>query len=181
MIINKVPGNFHLSTHAFGEVVQRIYMNGRRLDFSHTINHLSFGNVTQMKQIQKKYDEKFAFDLDSTNVQQDQHIVQGQLLANYYLDINQIDYLDTTGIRYTVLEGYKYKSNKSILAQMGLPAIFFRYELSPIKLRYTMSYKTWSEFFVEICAIIGGMFVVAGIVESLLRNSFCMISSTKRR
>ena len=54
---------------------------------------------------------------------------------------------------------------------MGLPAIFFRYELSPVKLRYTMSYKAWSEFFVEVCAITGGMFVVAGIVESLLRNT----------
>lgn len=102
----------------------------------------------------------------------------GQILANYYLDINQVDYLDTTGIFYSILEGYKYKSSKSILAQMGLPAIFFRYELSPVKLRYTMSYKTWSEFLVEICAIIGGMFVVAGIVESLLRNSLSVFSSS---
>lgn len=51
VIINKVPGNFHLSTHAFGEVIQKLYMTGHRLDFSHTINHLSFGNDTQMKQI----------------------------------------------------------------------------------------------------------------------------------
>ena len=44
VIINKVPGNFHVSTHAFGEVVQKLYMTGRKLDFSHVINHLSFGN-----------------------------------------------------------------------------------------------------------------------------------------
>ncbi len=98
------------------------------------------------------------------------------MLANYYLDINQVDYLDTTGIRYEVLEGYKHKTSKSILAQMGLPAIFFRYELSPVKLRYTMSFKNWSEFFIEICAIIGGMFVVAGIVESMLRNTLSFIA-----
>jgi len=106
VIINKVPGNFHLSTHAFGEVVQRLYMTGKRLDFSHTINHLSFGNDTQMKQIQKKYSEKFNFDLDGRQVRQENYIIQGQLLANYYLDINQVDYLDTTGIKYTLLEGY---------------------------------------------------------------------------
>lgn len=51
VIINKVPGNFHLSTHSFGEVVQRVYMSGKRLDFSHTIHHLSFGDDKQMKQI----------------------------------------------------------------------------------------------------------------------------------
>lgn len=74
VIINKVPGNFHLSTHAFGHVIQKIYMNGRQLDFTHTINHLSFGNDTQMKQIQSKYDEKFTFDLDGTHIDQAQHI-----------------------------------------------------------------------------------------------------------
>lgn len=68
VIINKVPGNFHLSTHAFGEVIQRLYMTGFRLDFSHTINHLSFGNDTQMKQIKSKYDETFNFDLDNLHI-----------------------------------------------------------------------------------------------------------------
>ena len=58
---------------------------------------------------------------------------------------------------------------------MGLPALFFKYELSPIKLRYTVTYKTWREFFVELCAIVGGVFTVASIVESLLRNGMSMV------
>ena len=77
VIINKVPGNFHLSTHAFGAVIQRLYMNGRPLDFSHTINHLSFGNDTQMKMIQNRYGEKFTFDLDGIRVDQGQYKHQG--------------------------------------------------------------------------------------------------------
>ena len=70
VIINKVPGNFHLSTHAFGQVVQMIYMGGRQLDFTHTVKHLSFGNDTQMKQIQTKYGEKFVFDMDGHHIDQ---------------------------------------------------------------------------------------------------------------
>ena len=53
---------------------------------------------------------------------------------------------------------------------MGAPAIFFRYELSPIKIRYTMSYEKWSQYLVDLCAIVGGIFVVAGIIESILRS-----------
>ena len=68
VIINKVPGNFHLSTHAFGQVIQKLYMMGHRLDFTHTINHLSFGNDTQMQQIQAKFGEKFVFDLDGHHI-----------------------------------------------------------------------------------------------------------------
>ena len=88
VIINKVPGNFHLSSHAFGQVIQKLYMTGHSLDFSHTVNHLSFGNDTQMKQIQSRFGEKFTFDLDGRYINQQQYIYQGQILANYYLDIN---------------------------------------------------------------------------------------------
>jgi len=63
---------------------------------------------------------------------------------------------------------------------MGLPALFFRYELSPIKLRYTVTYMGWGEFLVKICAIIGGIFTVASILESLLRNSIGLVSNDKK-
>jgi hypothetical protein len=66
VIINKVPGNFHISTHAFGDVVQKLYLNGHRLDFSHTINHLSFGDDGKMREIFRKFGDKFVFDLDGT-------------------------------------------------------------------------------------------------------------------
>jgi Endoplasmic reticulum vesicle transporter len=75
-----------------------------------------------------------------------------------------------TGPTNAILEGFKHRTSKSFLAQMGPPAIFFRYELSPIKIRYTMSYEKWSQYIVELCAIVGGLFVVAGIIESILRN-----------
>lgn len=60
---------------------------------------------------------------------------------------------------------------------MGAPAIFFRYELSPIKVRYTMSYTKWSQFMIDVCAIVGGLFTVAGIIESVLRNGIGMFSA----
>jgi len=45
-------------------------MTGKRLDFTHAIKHLSFGNDATMKVIQSKYGEKFSFDLDGTNIDQ---------------------------------------------------------------------------------------------------------------
>lgn len=52
-----------------------------------------------------------------------------------------------------------------------MPAIFFRYELSPIRIQYTMQLQNVTTFFVKICAIIGGIYTVSSIFESLLRNS----------
>lgn len=104
------------------------------------------------------------------------------MLSNYYLDINEVEYFDKTNTYSTeLLEGYKVKSSRSILASMGAPALFFRYELSPIKLRYTLGYKTWSDFLINICAIIGGMFTVASIIESLLRNSINLVKKDAKK
>jgi hypothetical protein len=59
---------------------------------------------------------------------------------------------------------------------MSAPAIFFRYELSPIKVRYTMSFTSWSQYLIDVCAIVGGLFTVAGILESILRNGIGLFS-----
>jgi uncharacterized iron-regulated membrane protein len=59
---------------------------------------------------------------------------------------------------------------------MSAPAIFFRYELSPIKIKYDISFTKWNQYIIELCAIVGGLFTVAGIIESLLRNGLGLFS-----
>ena len=44
VFINKVPGNFHISTHAFGDIVMMLKSQGYNFDFSYKIHHMSFGN-----------------------------------------------------------------------------------------------------------------------------------------
>ena len=44
-----------------------------------------------------------------------------------------------------------------------------------------MSYTKWSQYMVDVCAIVGGMFVVAGIVEALLRNGIGMFNTEEKQ
>ena len=55
LLINRVPGNFHLSSHAFHDYLQRIFqLSGTRtIDMSHKINHISFGDDSEIKEIMK--------------------------------------------------------------------------------------------------------------------------------
>ena len=57
MLVNKVPGNFHISSHAFGNILPRIFQDARlnTLDLSHTINHLSFGDEKDLQRIKKTF------------------------------------------------------------------------------------------------------------------------------
>lgn len=41
--LNRVPGNFHISTYAFADMIQSLEQKGYHFDNSFTINHVSFG------------------------------------------------------------------------------------------------------------------------------------------
>jgi len=53
----------------------------------------------------------------------------------------------------------------------GLPGVFFMYDLSPIMVKFTERTKSFAHFLTGVCAIIGGVFTVAGLIDSLIYNS----------
>ena len=64
---------------------------------------------------------------------------------------------------------------KTIMGPGAMASVWFQYNIAPVKVHYTMYYESLAEFLVRFSAIIGGMFAVAGIMESLLRNGLCMV------
>lgn len=53
--------------------------------------------------------------------------------------------------------------------------LLFNYELSPITVQFFQDKENFFEFLVHICAIIGGIFTIAGIVDSLIHRSVSLI------
>jgi len=49
------------------------------------------------------------------------------------------------------------------------PEVRFKYEISPIVVRYSQKRQRWISFFVELCGIVGGVYTVSSIVDSLIR------------
>lgn len=52
-------------------------MEGYKIDFTHTINHLSFGDLGDIKTIEKNFNEKFKFELDGRKIDQDKYAPSG--------------------------------------------------------------------------------------------------------
>lgn len=50
----------------------------------------------------------------------------------------------------------------------SMPGVFFNFEISPMKIRITEYRKPLSHFLTDICAVVGGVFTVAGIIDGLL-------------
>ena len=53
----------------------------------------------------------------------------------------------------------------------GLPGVFFFYEISPLHVEITESYrKGWIAFFTSVCAIVGGVVTIMGMIDQLLHT-----------
>ena len=68
--MHKVPGNFHLSSHDAPDVVMKLIQKGYKLDFTHKINHLSFGDQSETSLINEKYGGSITNELSKTEYKQ---------------------------------------------------------------------------------------------------------------
>lgn len=60
-----MPGNFHISTHAYGDVVMGLTFDGYIFDYSYKINHISFGKQENFEIISRNFkDQQIASPLD---------------------------------------------------------------------------------------------------------------------
>ena len=83
VMLHKVPGNFHLSSHDAPESAMKLMQNGYKINFTHKINHLSFGDKKEMATINYKYGGEILNELNGKDYKQ--QIPFGQLMMNYNL------------------------------------------------------------------------------------------------
>lgn len=91
----------------------------------------------------------------------------------YYIKIVPTTYVRANGA--TLLTNQfsvtQHVRKVSVFSESGMPGIFFSYELSPLMVKYTEKAKSFGHFATNTCAIIGGVFTVAGLIDSLLYHS----------
>jgi hypothetical protein len=160
--INKVPGNFHVSTHAKGT-------EGSTPNFKHVIHSLLFGDAV-LSNISKTYGIVQTSFEPLNGFDQNGADLTGLETSDYYLKVVPTVYEAVSGTKVT---GYQFTaSHKAYEASRhGMkmsPAIWFRYQLTPITVKYTLRTKPLYHFITTVCAIVGGTFTVAGIVDSCL-------------
>ena len=53
-------------------------------------------------------------------------------------------------------------------AGRALPGVFFFYDLSPIKVKISQTRSSFMHFLTSVCAIVGGVFTVSGILDAFV-------------
>lgn len=87
---------------------------------------------------------------------------------SYFLKIvpTTYEYLDGRVVnntyQYSVTKSSKVISNSN---SASLPGVFISYELGPIMIKFVEKSKSFSHFLTSFCAIIGGLFTIAGMLD----------------
>ena len=169
-LVNKVPGNFHFSSHAFGPTIQRLATEGMlSMDLNHKINHLSFGNLDEINKVRNVFKEGVVTPLNGVVKKKETH----RTIYEYFIQIVPTTYVTLNQFIHYIHQ-FTFNENQTP-SHVQYPSLYFRYELSPVTVEYTQFKDSFMHFFVQICAILGGVFSVTGIVDALIHKSMLML------
>ncbi|CAF2599562.1 unnamed protein product [Rotaria sp. Silwood2] len=158
--VNKLAGNFHIilgkSFSFFGAHAHISPMGVQALNFSHRIDHLSFGLPTP------GLIQPLNGDLKIANT--------GSQIFQYFLEVVptvvQTSYSNVETYQYAVTEKTRTIDHNS--GSHGIPGIFIRYEISPLKITVKEILQSYWLLLIEIGGIFGGVFATSGMIHSLI-------------
>uniref|UniRef100_A0AAQ5ZWC3 Endoplasmic reticulum-Golgi intermediate compartment protein n=1 Tax=Amphiprion ocellaris TaxID=80972 RepID=A0AAQ5ZWC3_AMPOC len=136
------------------------FLEVNKINMTHLIKHLSFG---------KDY-PGIVNPLDGTDVT----APQASMMYQYFVKIVPTIYMKTDGEvvktnQFSVTRHEKVANG--LIGDQGLPGVFVLYELSPMMVKFTEKHRSFTHFLTGVCAIIGGVFTVAGLIDSLIYHS----------
>ncbi|GAB5569243.1 endoplasmic reticulum-Golgi intermediate compartment protein 2 [Prionailurus iriomotensis] len=130
------------------------------INMTHYIRHLSFGEDYP----------GIVNPLDRTNVT----APQASMMFQYFVKVVPTVYMKVDGevLRTNQFSVTRHeKVANGLMGDQGLPGVFVLYELSPMMVKLTEKHRSFTHFLTGVCAIIGGMFTVAGLIDSLIYHS----------
>lgn len=173
----RVPGSLYISTYQYAAVVHKLRLEGIKVfDFSHTVNHISFGEEEDLKAIITLFNTGILNPIDGT---EKQHKNKNEI-DEYYLNVVPTTYVDLNGKSY---KAHQFVSNSNVLPLDGrkLQALYIRFDISPIMVKYTMHKERIHYFLIEICAIVGGIYSITSILLSFILNSYYSFYKQKQK
>eukprot|EP00898_Chlorokybus_atmophyticus_P008283 jgi/Chlat1/8456/Chrsp80S07865 len=158
--VNKVAGNFHFAPgKSFSQANMHVHdlmpFQGMEFNVSHVINKLSFG--ADFPGVRNPLDGVVHSQMAVGGMHQ--YFIK--VVPTIYTDINN-NLINTN--QFSVTEHFR----PTEAGGRSLPGVFFFYDLSPIKVTYTEHRSSFLHFLTNVCAIVGGVFTVSGIIDSFV-------------
>ncbi|XP_069807785.1 endoplasmic reticulum-Golgi intermediate compartment protein 2 [Dendropsophus ebraccatus] len=158
--INKVAGNFHITVgkaipHPRGHAHLAALVSHDSYNFSHRIDHLSFGEI--LPGIINPLDGTEKIAQESNQMYQYFITIVPTKLNTYKV------YGDTH--QFSVTERERVINHAT--GSHGVSGIFMKYDISSLMVTVTEDHMPLWKFLVRLCGIIGGIFTTTGMIHGL--------------
>jgi len=192
MRVKKMAGAFHFTpgksfTHAHQHMHDFAAFKAGEFNVSHKIFQLSFGERFPGIVNPLDHTEKVEILPPAVEHSQGPRIISIEDIFSYsFAELLSppgkpggkfMYYIKIVPTTYSYLQGMRQETNQFSVTQhfkalthhdVGLPGVFFNYEISPIMVDVTETQRSLSHFLTQLCAILGGAFTVAGMIDKLI-------------
>jgi hypothetical protein len=90
------------------------------------------------------------------------------MMYQYFIKIVPTEFDFMNGKQTRTFQYSVSKQDQLVNQNGGLPGVFFMLDHSPMRIIYSETRPNFGSFLTSICAIIGGIFSVASIIDSVL-------------
>ena len=159
VLVNRVPGNFHISAHSKSHSFQPHMLN-----MSHSVTSMSFGKALTAPMLRMlPGDVESGYD----GLRNTKHYAAGQNTSlEHFLKVVHTSYEVSTA---RIIDTFQYTVNNNQYTDgEGLPSAVFFYDISPMQVVVHEERKSLSSFLTQLCAIIGGIFTVTGLIDGVI-------------
>ncbi|CAH8479607.1 unnamed protein product [Schistosoma bovis] len=177
LTVNRVGGAFHIAPgHSYTENHAHFHsfqsLGPVQFNVSHSIGELRFGD-SYPGQVNPLDGTKMAVQTHSQ-----MFIYYLKLVPTMYTGVNRNE---STVITNQYSATWHSKGTPLSGDGQGLPGIFFNYEIAPLLVKITEEKKSFIHFLTNTCAIIGGVFTVASLLDAFIYHSTCILRNRHHR
>uniref|UniRef100_A0A3Q2ZVD7 Endoplasmic reticulum-Golgi intermediate compartment protein n=1 Tax=Kryptolebias marmoratus TaxID=37003 RepID=A0A3Q2ZVD7_KRYMA len=168
LYVNKVAGNFHITVgksipHPRGHAHLAALVSHDSYNFSHRIDHLSFGEA--IPGLINPLDGTEKVSPDSNHMFQYFITIVPTKLNTYRLSAETH--------QYSVTE--RERAINHAAGSHGVSGIFMKYDISSLMVKVTEQHMPFWQFLVRLCGIIGGIFSTTGMIHGMVGFMFDVI------
>lgn len=129
------------------------------MDFSHTIEQISFGqDFPGLVKVLDGRKKSTHVAPNSEHYQYDVHVIPTRFLEDGADEI--------ASHQYSVTEYVKLIDMSRRHQELVATGLWMNYDFTPFEVKVTRSRKPFSHFFTECCAILGGVFAFTGMLDN---------------
>jgi len=161
--VQRAPGMIKVQASSEGHD-----FNWETMDVSHTINHLSFGPFLSEKAwaVLPPHIAAAVGAMDDRSFTSDQHV---PTTHEHYIKVVRHEVSPPSSWKSKAVVSYGYVGHSNNIQKAGeVPTVRINYDILPIVVQITEKSQQLYHFVTQLCAIVGGVFTVAGIVAAIM-------------